>query len=127
MSSCTECHGAEGSHHTTADCPRWEQKASVRTPDLALASPSPLPDSRLRNELMKIPVRMGKRELGELLSAQEIDQILAYITKQREALLEELEKKWYWFNYAQPNLDKRNHKAVLLDKIKQLRGRNDKP
>ena len=31
----------------------------------------------LKDKLLKIPVRMGKRELGGLLSAQEIDQILA--------------------------------------------------
>lgn len=25
MSSCTECHGAEGNRHTSNDCPRWKK------------------------------------------------------------------------------------------------------
>lgn len=40
----------------------------------------------LRDELINIPVRMGKKELGGILSAQEIDQILALFTHHQAAI-----------------------------------------
>lgn len=45
MSSCTECHGAEGNHHTSMNCPRFKRQAMNSQSD---NTHQPLDEAELR-------------------------------------------------------------------------------
>lgn len=92
-------------------------------------SDTPTPEDELREQLTEL---IDNRRFDDdyqggshANNAYAVKILLPFIHQQRRQAVEEvlgrLEKDWFWFNYAQPNLDKNNHKCVLLSAIQAER------
>ena len=113
MSSCTECHGAEGSHHVSSDCPRFKNKImpsnDVHSEELRKISDARI-DALVASDIPKEYRGKIAQFLGESLS----DYKSYTANEAKQAVLDE-------YDYIRENADMENSLGYFLsDRIQSL-------